>query len=147
MYVMSCQFCILFGFLVYFCFSQHVNQDHTNQCHALKFQSVKYELHCFVLFFVIAASRQSMRRVSLEEVLELLGTGFLRGSSGFLRASGDMLKGTSSVSRDVRVGVTQVRVTNQLSACNAPWPLMRILVSAYSRHKWYCAGSSLMLSY
>ncbi|XP_058149585.1 HEAT repeat-containing protein 5A isoform X3 [Dasypus novemcinctus] len=57
-----------------------------------------------------AASRQSIRRVSLEEVLELLGTGFLRGSSGFLRVSGDMLKGTSSVSRDVRVGVTQAYV-------------------------------------
>uniref|UniRef100_A0A452TXU8 HEAT repeat-containing protein 5A n=1 Tax=Ursus maritimus TaxID=29073 RepID=A0A452TXU8_URSMA len=57
-----------------------------------------------------AVSRQSTRRVSLEEVLELLGTGFLRGSSGFLRASGDMLKGTSSVSRDVRVGVTQAYV-------------------------------------
>ncbi|XP_069882496.1 HEAT repeat-containing protein 5A isoform X3 [Dipodomys merriami] len=57
-----------------------------------------------------AASRQSIRRISLEEVLELLGTGFLRGSSGFLRASGDMLKGTSSVSRDVRVGVTQAYV-------------------------------------
>lgn len=57
-----------------------------------------------------AASRQSIRKVSLEEILELLGTGFLRGSSGFLRASGDMLKGTSSVSRDVRVGVTQAYV-------------------------------------
>ncbi|KAM5176091.1 HEAT repeat-containing protein 5A isoform 6-T7 [Callospermophilus lateralis] len=57
-----------------------------------------------------AALRQSIRRVSLEEVLELLGTGFLRGSSGFLRASGDMLKGTSSVSRDVRVGITQAYV-------------------------------------
>ncbi|XP_076983119.1 HEAT repeat-containing protein 5A isoform X3 [Tamandua tetradactyla] len=57
-----------------------------------------------------AASRQSIRKVSLEEVLELLGTGFQRGSSGFLRASGDMLKGTSSVSRDVRVGVTQAYV-------------------------------------
>ncbi|XP_060243460.1 HEAT repeat-containing protein 5A isoform X2 [Meriones unguiculatus] len=56
------------------------------------------------------ASRQSARRVSLEEVLELLGTGFLRGSSGLLRASGDMLKGSSSVSRDVRVGVTQAYV-------------------------------------
>ncbi|XP_031213575.1 HEAT repeat-containing protein 5A [Mastomys coucha] len=57
-----------------------------------------------------AGSRQSARRVSLEEVLELLGAGFLRGSSGFLRASGDMLKGSSSVSRDVRVGVTQAYV-------------------------------------
>ncbi|XP_057344489.1 HEAT repeat-containing protein 5A isoform X1 [Manis pentadactyla] len=57
-----------------------------------------------------AVSRQSIRRVSLEEVLELLGTGFLRGTSGFLRASGDVLKGTSSVNRDVRVGVTQAYV-------------------------------------
>lgn len=57
-----------------------------------------------------AGSKQSARRVSLEEVLELLGAGFLRGSSGFLRASGDMLKGNSSVSRDVRVGVTQAYV-------------------------------------
>ncbi|XP_074091464.1 HEAT repeat-containing protein 5A isoform X5 [Macrotis lagotis] len=57
-----------------------------------------------------AASRQSIRKVSLEEAMDLLGTGFLRGSSGFLRASGDMLKGTSSVSRDVRVGVTQAYV-------------------------------------
>ncbi|KAI6068446.1 HEAT repeat-containing protein 5A isoform X5 [Aix galericulata] len=54
-----------------------------------------------------ASTKHNFRRISLEEVMELLGTGFLRGSSGFLRASGDMLKGTSSVSRDVRVGVTQ----------------------------------------
>ncbi|XP_063116609.1 HEAT repeat-containing protein 5A isoform X3 [Cavia porcellus] len=66
------------------------------------------------------ASRQSMRKVSLEEVLELLGTGFLRGSSGFLRASGDMLKGTSSVSRDVRVGVTQAYVVF-LSTLGGAW--------------------------
>lgn len=51
--------------------------------------------------------RQSFRKSSLEDVMDLLATGFLRGGSGFLRASGDMLKGTSSVSRDVKVGVTQ----------------------------------------
>ncbi|MGH0172346.1 UNVERIFIED_CONTAM: hypothetical protein FKN15_063175 [Acipenser sinensis] len=51
--------------------------------------------------------RQSFHKSSLEDVMDLLATGFLRGGSGFLRASGDMLKGTSSVSRDVRVGVTQ----------------------------------------
>lgn len=55
-----------------------------------------------------ASGRQNVRKISFEDALELLGTGFLRGSSGFLRASGDILKGTSSVSRDVRVGVTQV---------------------------------------
>ncbi|XP_072842445.2 HEAT repeat-containing protein 5A isoform X2 [Pogona vitticeps] len=57
-----------------------------------------------------ASARQNVRKISFEEGLELLATGFLRGSSGFLRASGDILKGTSSVSRDVRVGVTQAYV-------------------------------------
>nr|XP_028577095.1 HEAT repeat-containing protein 5A isoform X1 [Podarcis muralis] len=57
-----------------------------------------------------ASARQNVRKISFEEALELLGTGFLRGSTGFLRASGDILKGTSSVSRDVRVGVTQAYV-------------------------------------
>ncbi|NXD05768.1 HTR5A protein, partial [Nothocercus nigrocapillus] len=57
-----------------------------------------------------ASTRQNFRRVSLEEAMELLATGFLRGSCGFLRASGDMLKGTSSVSKDVRVGITQAYV-------------------------------------
>ncbi|XP_015720420.1 HEAT repeat-containing protein 5A isoform X2 [Coturnix japonica] len=56
------------------------------------------------------STKHNSRKISLEEVMELLGTGFLRGSYGFLRASGDMLKGTSSVSRDVRVGVTQAYV-------------------------------------
>lgn len=45
--------------------------------------------------------------VSLEEVMDLLLGGFIRGGAGFLRASGDMLKGTSSVSGDVRIGIAQ----------------------------------------
>ncbi|XP_074548207.1 HEAT repeat-containing protein 5A isoform X2 [Halichoeres trimaculatus] len=49
-------------------------------------------------------------RSSLEEVMDLLLGGFLRGGAGFLRASGDMLKGTSSVGKDVRIGVTQACV-------------------------------------
>lgn len=60
-------------------------------------------------FFSPAAPRQGGRgRSSLEEVMDLLSGGFLRGGAGFLRASGDMLKGTSSVGKDVRIGVTQV---------------------------------------
>uniref|UniRef100_A0A8C3DVH7 HEAT repeat-containing protein 5A n=1 Tax=Corvus moneduloides TaxID=1196302 RepID=A0A8C3DVH7_CORMO len=64
--------------------------------------------------------KHNFRRISLEDVMELLGTGFLRGSCGFLRASGDMLKGTSSVSRDVRVGVTQAYVVF-VSTLGAQW--------------------------
>ncbi|XP_056249750.1 HEAT repeat-containing protein 5A isoform X2 [Seriola aureovittata] len=57
------------------------------------------------------APRQGGRgRSSLEEVMDLLTAGFLRGGAGFLRASGDMLKGTSSVSKDIRIGVTQACV-------------------------------------
>ncbi|XP_054827797.1 HEAT repeat-containing protein 5A [Eublepharis macularius] len=67
-----------------------------------------------------ASAKQNVRKISFEEALELLGTGFLRGSSGFLRASGDILKGTSSVSRDVRVGVTQAYVVF-ISTLGGPW--------------------------
>uniref|UniRef100_A0A669CSW4 HEAT repeat-containing protein 5B n=1 Tax=Oreochromis niloticus TaxID=8128 RepID=A0A669CSW4_ORENI len=58
-----------------------------------------------------AAGRlQSGFRATLEEVLELMATGFLRGGSGFLKSGGEMLKGGGSVSREVRVGVTQAYV-------------------------------------
>ncbi|XP_061675277.1 HEAT repeat-containing protein 5A isoform X3 [Syngnathoides biaculeatus] len=58
-----------------------------------------------------AAPRQNARgRSTLEEVTDLLSAGFVRGGAGFLRASGDMLKGSSSVSKEVRVGVTQACV-------------------------------------
>ena len=61
------------------------------------------------LCFPTAAPRQGGRgRSSLEEAMDLLTAGFLRGGASFLRASGDMLKGTSSVSKDIRIGVTQV---------------------------------------
>ncbi|XP_051880477.1 LOW QUALITY PROTEIN: HEAT repeat-containing protein 5B [Pristis pectinata] len=57
-----------------------------------------------------AVMRQNVKRATLEEVLELMATGFLRGGSGFLRSGGEMLKGGVSVNREVRVGVTQAYV-------------------------------------
>ncbi|XP_061083736.1 HEAT repeat-containing protein 5B isoform X2 [Conger conger] len=57
-----------------------------------------------------AVMRQNVKKATLEEVLELMATGFLRGGSGFLRSGGEMLKGGGSVSREVRVGVTQAYV-------------------------------------
>ncbi|XP_062864698.1 HEAT repeat-containing protein 5B [Trichomycterus rosablanca] len=56
-----------------------------------------------------AVMRQNVKRATLEEVLELMATGFLRGGSGFLKSGGEMLKG-ASVSREVRVGVTEAYV-------------------------------------
>ncbi|XP_072555030.1 HEAT repeat-containing protein 5A isoform X3 [Paramormyrops kingsleyae] len=68
------------------------------------------------------APRQGPRRSSLEEVMELLWGGFLRGGGGgsFLRASGDILKGGGSVSRDVRVGITQACVVF-ISCLGSKW--------------------------
>ncbi|XP_055491112.1 HEAT repeat-containing protein 5B [Leucoraja erinacea] len=57
-----------------------------------------------------AVMRQNVKRATLDEVLELMATGFLRGGSGFLRSGGEMLKGGGSVNREVRVGVTQAYV-------------------------------------
>uniref|UniRef100_H3CA84 HEAT repeat-containing protein 5A n=1 Tax=Tetraodon nigroviridis TaxID=99883 RepID=H3CA84_TETNG len=58
-----------------------------------------------------AGSRLSGRsQSSLKAAMDLLSGGFLRGGAGFLRASGDMLKGTSSVGKEVRVGVAQTYV-------------------------------------
>ncbi|XP_075933541.1 HEAT repeat-containing protein 5B isoform X2 [Anarhichas minor] len=57
-----------------------------------------------------AVMRQNVKRATLEEVLELMATGFLRGGSGFLKSGGEMLKGGGSVSREVRVGITQAYV-------------------------------------
>lgn len=34
--------------------------------------------------------------------------GFLRGGVGFLKGTGEIIKGSSGVNRDVRVGVTHV---------------------------------------
>ncbi|KAJ8248012.1 hypothetical protein GJAV_G00237160 [Gymnothorax javanicus] len=57
-----------------------------------------------------AVMRQNVKKATLEEVLELMATGFLRGGAGFLKSGGEMLKGGASVSREVRVGVTQAYV-------------------------------------
>lgn len=35
--------------------------------------------------------------------------GFLRGGVGFLKGTGEIIKGSSGVNREVRVGVTHVR--------------------------------------
>ncbi|KAM9466485.1 HEAT repeat-containing protein 5A isoform 2-T4 [Clarias gariepinus] len=56
------------------------------------------------------AGRTGLKRNCLEEVTELVSSGFLQRGAGFLRVSGDMLKGTSPVSGDLRVGITQACV-------------------------------------
>lgn len=43
-------------------------------------------------------------------------SGFLRGGVGFLKGTGEIIKGSSGINREVRVGVTHVsRLFNTIS--------------------------------
>ena len=81
-----------------------------------------YEVRCSVaqvLGTLVAQTQQESmpighqssktRVVSLEEALNLLASGFLRGGIGSLKSAGEMIKGVS-VSRETRVGVTHAYV-------------------------------------
>ncbi|XP_043664678.1 HEAT repeat-containing protein 5B isoform X1 [Vespula pensylvanica] len=56
------------------------------------------------------AQNKGSKQISLEEVLNILMSGFLRGGVGFLKGTGEIIKGTSSINREVRVGVTHAYV-------------------------------------
>lgn len=75
----------------------------------------------------VSVMRQNVKRATLEEVLELMSTGFLRGGSGFLKSGGEMLKG-ASVSREVRVGVTQVRLKLSHTHAHAHTPSLTLAI-------------------
>ncbi|XP_047677260.1 HEAT repeat-containing protein 5A isoform X1 [Tachysurus fulvidraco] len=74
------------------------------------------------LFASALEPKQSIasRPVTLDDVMELVSSGFLRRGAGFLRVSSDMLKGTNSVNGDLRVGITQACVVF-ISALGGAW--------------------------
>ncbi|GFG34432.1 hypothetical protein Cfor_07683, partial [Coptotermes formosanus] len=89
------------------------------------FDGSNYEVRCAVaklLGTLIAATQQTQKGnpaahqnkgfkpISLEEALGVLMSGFLRGGVGFLKGTGEMIKGSSGVNREVRVGVTHAYV-------------------------------------
>ena len=55
-----------------------------------------------------AVSAGAGKAASVEEVLGVISTGFLRGGGGFFKGTGEMIKGPTATSREVRVGVTMV---------------------------------------
>lgn len=57
---------------------------------------------------LLVAHNKGAKQASLEEVLNILMSGFLRGGVGFLKGTGEIIKGSSSINREVRVGVTHV---------------------------------------
>jgi hypothetical protein len=62
----------------------------------------------FVFLISLAHQNKGFKPISLEEALGVLMSGFLRGGVGFLKGTGEMIKGSSGVNREVRVGVTHV---------------------------------------
>ncbi|CAH0562547.1 unnamed protein product [Brassicogethes aeneus] len=90
------------------------------------FDGSNYEVRCAVaklLGALVAMTQQSqnninknnhlkgVKLVSLDEALSILMSGFLRGGVGFLKGTGEIIKGSSGVNREVRVGVTHAYVT------------------------------------
>ncbi|KAK5639624.1 hypothetical protein RI129_012116 [Pyrocoelia pectoralis] len=89
------------------------------------FDGSNYEVRCFVaklLGTLIATTQQNQKTgqsvqhlknvklVSLDESLGILMSGFLRGGVGFLKGTGEIIKGSSGVNREIRVGVTHAYV-------------------------------------
>lgn len=88
------------------------------------FEGSSYEVRCAVaklLGNLIAATQlnskgnnpasgKTLKSISLEEAFGILMSGFLRGGVGFLKGTGEIIKGNSSVSKEVRVGVTHAYV-------------------------------------
>lgn len=84
------------------------------------FDGSNYEVRCSVaklLGALVAMTQQpqniaktsqlkGVKLVSLDEALGILMSGFLRGGVGFLKGTGEIIKGSSGVNREVRVGVT-----------------------------------------
>ncbi|XP_039288533.1 HEAT repeat-containing protein 5B isoform X2 [Nilaparvata lugens] len=58
----------------------------------------------------VAQNKNANKSVSLDEALGVLMGGFLRGGTGFLKGTGEIIKGSSSLNREVRVGVTHAYV-------------------------------------
>ena len=54
------------------------------------------------------AQNKALKILSLEEALTIMMSGFLRGGVGFLKNTGEIIKGSSGMNREVRVGVTHV---------------------------------------
>nr|XP_055377450.1 HEAT repeat-containing protein 5B isoform X2 [Condylostylus longicornis] len=56
------------------------------------------------------SKHQQIKTISLDEVFGILMSGFLRGGVSFLKGTGEIIKGTSGINREVRVGVTHAYV-------------------------------------
>lgn len=67
------------------------------------------------LFSIDQQNKVNKGGLSLEEALNILMGGFLRGGSSFLK--GEIIKAGSGVNREVRVGVTHVSDFNLFVNC------------------------------
>lgn len=61
--------------------------------------------------YVNTSYKVQLRTITLEDAWGILMSGFLRGGFSFLKGTGEIIKGSSNVNREVRVGVTYSYVT------------------------------------
>ncbi|XP_076262348.1 HEAT repeat-containing protein 5B isoform X3 [Rhynchophorus ferrugineus] len=65
-------------------------------------------------------TNKNVKTYSLDEAMGILMSGFLRGGVGFLKGTGEIIKGSSGVNREVRVGVTHAYV-NFVQILGSSW--------------------------
>lgn len=65
-------------------------------------------------------ANKNLKVYSLDEAMGILMSGFLRGGVGFLKGTGEIIKGSSGVNREVRVGVTHAYV-NFVQILGSSW--------------------------
>lgn len=79
----------------------------------------------------LVAHNKSVKQASLEEVLNILMSGFLRGGVGFLKGTGEIIKGSSSINREVRVGVTHVSDCKFICNCAKKYSYYKYIIIKY----------------
>lgn len=90
---------------------------------------------------ILSASQiKGYKPISLDEALNILMSGFLRGGAGFLKGTGEMIKGSSGVNREVRVGVTHVSIAHYILSKFAymliPRRIIHINIARFSDHQY-----------
>jgi len=117
------------------------------QCHRYPSRQTTQSFLTYVCFCAYLAAVKGAKTLKLEDVLNILGSGFLRGGTGgFLKGStaGEMIKGNVTVSRDIRVGVTHVNRCFLFLVCINYQPFSSTIISFVGCLYQLCAQGLLV---
>lgn len=92
--------------------------------------NLHYEYYTYFLGSVVV---KNTKEISLDDAFGVLMSGFLRGGTGLLKGTGEIIKGSSAINREVRVGVTRVSYIWCTFEYFSVWFLIRLSSSGLRR--------------